>query len=229
MTPTILDPTTYAAVAAAATQTAQIAALIAAWGGGSVSVNAMDGLQVAESTTYAAWVADTSLPRGAALGAFASGIVRRPGVTVTSFVFLRGATPICSVLASDVALDFTTVLTGRFINLADAVQPKLRITANPALPAINTAHALVFTVADGGSVDTDFVLSIANVGTEASDWSIEAPGVVLLSLTSGTTAVGSTTMLTGQSHYAGEYALTLVSAGADITDATQNIFISILG
>lgn len=133
-TPIVIDTTAYAAVAGAASQTAQILALIAPWAGGNVTAQIMEGAAVAETSTYGPWVADAATPRGCNLGALLSGTVSLSGATPSSIVFLRGLTPIFSVLASDLTLDMPTTLAGRITNLADAVQPKLRITAKASLP-----------------------------------------------------------------------------------------------
>lgn len=225
MTATVVDAATAAAVAAAATQDAQIAAAIAPWASGNVTVKHLAGAVVAETCVHGAWVADSNTPRGMSLGALISSVVAVSGATITSVAYAVGATTIFTEPITDITLDSPTTLTGRRTNLADQVLGGIVLNALSTLPMADT-YLLTFSADDTGTVSVAAAGSIVNTGTGACAWSITPPGGIAVSPSSGTLAAGGTQTLTITPSAAATYSLTLVSAGATITDSPQSIVVA---
>ena len=133
MAMTITHLATRTAVNLATTQPAHLAALIAPWAGGNVSVQYLAGLAVVESAIYGPWVLNALTPRGMNLGAFVSGSILT-GAYITSVAFLSGGSKIFEIPTADLTWNSTATALLRFHNLADPVLAKLLINANSALP-----------------------------------------------------------------------------------------------
>lgn len=227
MSVTVLDSATLDAVALATTQPEQLDAIEAAFAG-DITVRAMAGSTVAEVCTYGTWVRDSAEPRGMTLGALSACTVNVTDATITSFVFVEGGAPIFSIPAADASLDSPTTKTGRRTSLADAVLTKHRIIADASLPlGTATTYLLTFALADTATVDVAVSGSITNTGTGACTWSITPPAHVSVTPSSGTLAAGGTQSLSVEIDTAGTYDLTLVSVGATITGAAQNVVASL--
>jgi hypothetical protein len=153
---TILDPTVAAAVAAATSQEAQRAALLAPFGSADVTVRALNSATLRETMTYGAWVTDSLTPRGATLGPLLARSVASTGAP-SSFVFRAGSLDVFSMTggvspeAADIVLVSGISVSAR-TNLSDGSMSKVTVTANPALAvtdAVATAFALTISSTSG--------------------------------------------------------------------------------
>jgi hypothetical protein len=220
----ILDSSTAATVAAATTQDAQLAALAAPWAAGNVTVRHMAGATISETSTHGPWAMDSLTPRGMTLGPLIASTVNVSAATITSRVYVAGSTAIFSQPSADITQAAPATLTGRRINIADAVQPKARIKANADLPMATTYRA-TFAAADTATVNVAAAGSITNTGTGAIVWSITPPSNITVTPSSGTLAAGGTQALSITATTAATHSLTLVSAGATITGNPQSIVV----
>lgn len=227
---TILDPTVAAAVAAATSQEAQRAALLAQFGSADVTVRAINSATLRETMTYGAWVTDSLTPRGATLGPLLARSVASAGAP-TSFVFRAGSTDVFSLTgavspdAADIVLVSGISVSAR-TNLSDGSMSKVTVTADPALPATGTG-ATEFALslsASAGANNVPITVTVTpngqiplgggSVTLDASNGGVL--GTTSLSFTSGSAASQGTT-------------LTRTTSGTSVVTMTNNIGLSNAG
>jgi len=207
---TIHDPTVAANVAAATTQEAQRAALIAPWTGGDVTVRALNGATLRDVGTYGPWVLNSATPRGMTLGSLIARTVSSTGAP-TVFTFRAGSTDIFSMTAavSPASADLVMPAAGGGVtatartNLSDSVLGRVTISANPALPVTgSSATAFSLSVPSSGTNGTPVTVTVTpngpipsggvSVTLAASNGGVL--GSTSLSFTSGSTAAQTTTL-----------------------------------
>ncbi len=136
---TIIDAATAAAVSAATTQQAQLTALLAAFGQGSVTVRMLAGTTLLSSATHAPWTINTATPRAAVIGAWVSRSFAAPGAP-TRIVFRAGSTDVFELTAGvgsgDVsfASNMTSLRRERVDGLSISAAASLPVGAAPPAP-----------------------------------------------------------------------------------------------
>lgn len=207
----IIEPGVAAAVAAASSQEAQRAALLAPWAGGDVTVRAVNGATLRETQTYGPWQLNSANPRGATLGDLIARTVTTTGAP-TAFVFRAGSADIFSLDAAVSPATADLVMAAALggisplarTNLADANVGKVTVSANPALPvtgAVATSFTLALSAANGtnGQVITVTVTPNGPIPVGGASVSLSATnggilGASSLSFTSGSVAAQTTTL-----------------------------------
>lgn len=194
---TILEPSALAAWQAATSQTSQIAALTNPFGGGNMTVRYMAGGTIAETATHGAPVNAGGTPMGAEPGALLASTVNVSGATITHAIWrTAGGVDILQIDAADLALASPTTQTGRRTNGADAVRPKMRVTADAGLPVNPPAPVVPTTATLSGSASA--TTAVAQTYTVTLDVAADQTYTITWARSNGGTGPATSVITAGQ-------------------------------